>query len=368
MMESDERGSNMDSDEAFDNGRYTVVGVMIAVIGFIFLTQLAPLIWRTGVETTAPWAENTMLIVVPTRQLGNKRLIVESFYKRVANHVFICEEDEQFENYAKRHNACRKAATSKLPPQVRWVVLAEADYTAEVRTIDMKTPPLYDVNYIQLHSSAIMNPVAALVRADVYRDHCRYRLWAHDYLECADAGITFGNYHGFYIRRSPAHLVDHDTDIRLLESWIRTYNGTQEAVELLGRALFFLAQSYEASGQLERALKTYECHNKEQKFTNYLFYAHYRMAMIRSDHFLNAHAQLDGYFRREPLFQLAILNRAKRNWAQCLVYATAALGMPAVDQARMPLYLETALYEAGDANPALQAWRYCAEQLKVSSL
>lgn len=359
---SDEGFKNMDSEEAsFDNGRYIVVSIMTAVIGFIFLTQLAPLIWPVGVQ---PLAENTMLVVMS----GNKRLIVESFYKRVANYVFICDGDEQFENYAKSHNACRKAATSNLPPQVRWVVLAEADYAAEVRTIDMATLPLYDVNYIQLHSANHMNPVAALVRADVYRDHCRYRLWAHDYLECDNAGgITFGNYHGFYIKLHHAHLVDHDTNIRLLESWIRTYNGTHEAVELLGRALFFLAQSYEESGQLERALKAYECHNKEQQFTNYLFYAHYRMAMIRnsSDGLLAAHAQLDGYFRREPLFQLALRARAKQNWSACLIYATAALGMPSVDQSRMPLYLETALYEAGDANPALQEWRYCSGQLTL---
>ncbi len=353
----------MDAESNQDEvSRFVVVGIIVAIIGVIFYTQLAPLIWHNN----TPLASSTMLVVM-FRHGGDKNLVnrcVESFYKRVANYVFLCDMDKDghFENYAKSHNACRDAATLGLAPHIEWVVLVNADYTAEVRSIDILTPPQQDVNYIQLHSATHMNPVAALVRSAVYRDRCRYRLWAHDFLECSDA--TFGTYHGFYLK-SHAPNVDHATDIRLLESWIRTYNGTQEAVELLGRALFFLAQSYEANGQPDLALKMYECHNKEQHFTNYLFYAHYRMALIRNDGLLDAHAQIDGYFRREPLFQLAKLNRAKQNWALCLIYATAALGMPSVDHDRMPLYLETALYEAGEANPALQEWRYCARQLKI---
>jgi glycosyltransferase involved in cell wall biosynthesis len=273
-----------------------------------------------------------------------------------------------FVNFEQSRNACNEAAKRLLEAdtEIKWVALADADFEVYVRAHEQENEPSADVNTIQIHGTP-HNQLNMLVRASVFASSCRYRLWTHEFLDCSGGSGTTtttipfsqSHYAGFY-------YVDHadgssrvhklKRDIRLLTEWLEQVNEP----DIRARALYYLARAYEDSDELERAYKAYEEHNREQPYTNYLFYARYRMALIRvkqnatldvvERHFLDAHAEYDGYFRREPLYYLAWLHRIHGHWSKCVLYASAALGAPKVNHARMPLFLEMNVYGAeGDA-------------------
>jgi hypothetical protein len=149
-------------------------------------------------------------------------------------------------------------------------------------------------------------------------------------------------------------------DITLLRNWLQQVNETA----LRPRALYYLARTYEDSNLTSLALQTYAQHNTEQTHTNYLFYAHYRIARIMAQQwqetcnanatacslslveaaFMNAFRTYDGYFRREPFYHLALLYRRMGDYHKCLLYATAALHLPTLDHQRVPLFIEPTLY------------------------
>ncbi len=328
---------------------------------------------------------------------------VRSFHRRVAAYLFICADHNArdtvplflwhgdcvfvlplappvagvgYRDHAR--NLCKRAAVEYAAKHnVDWAVLAEPHYTVELREHNLQTDALYDVNTIQVHhSGGYLEALPLLIRTSALRDHCRYRLWAHEFLDCSeddDATLLQGHYSGIYMKATPSGVSTIQLDITVLEQWM---DKAKKEKDLLGRALYYLARDYEENGQYERAMDTYSCHNREQTFTNYQFYARYRVGMVhlrRNDSMAAVeHAMLDaqagtpdGYFRREPLYQLALAYRSHGEWARCLLYATAALGAPPVDYARMPIFLEPALYEPGNGNPILGLWRFCSTKLKI---
>jgi tetratricopeptide (TPR) repeat protein len=245
--------------------------------------------------------------------------------------------------------------------EIKWVALADADFVVQMRWLAKE--PSFDVNTIQIHAALAGHPHNALhmlIHKDVFR-WCRYRLWTHEFLECPQTilplgkrNTTFGHYDGFY-------HVDHadgksrpekvSRDISLLKGWLSAVNET----DLIPRALYYLARAYEDAGNLIDAMDKYREHNTIQPFTNYLFYAKYRMALIHvklnktysvvERSFLDAYQEYDGYFRREPLYYLTRLARLNGLANKCILYGTAGMNTPPIDHARMPLFLEPALFE-----------------------
>ncbi len=331
----------------------------------------------------SPHAEHTMLVVMVRNEAPIIERMLVSFRGRIAKHVFVCDTGSTdgtldivlngakhtaspFVNFEQSRNECLAAATRSLPPGVEWIVLSDADFTAELNWQSRQTELTADVYSIHVRDAqGLTYPLHMLVRARTYAT-CRYRLYAHEYLDCG-ANVTYGIYDGFSYRdhndgSSRAHKLTRD--IALLESWLRVVNET----DLRPRALYYLARAYEDSGQYGRALQTYRQHNDVQPYTNYQFYARYRIGLVMMKQnatavdveraMLEAHEQYDGYFRHEPLTRLAGMYAGQHKWARCLLYASAAMGVPAIDHSRMPLFMEPDL--------GVKSLReHCANKLKL---
>jgi glycosyltransferase involved in cell wall biosynthesis len=298
-----------------------------------------------------------------------------------------------FVHFEQARNACREALAQHVPTlatRIDWVALPDADFEARLSNqAGDSALPAYDVNAVQIrgaHEGMPHNSLHLLVRAPHYFEHCRYRLWTHEYLDCSRDGdsLTYG-YHNYF------HFLDHadgsnregklKRDIELLRRWLAVVNET----ELRPRALYYLARAYDDSNKDEQALKTYARHDAEQTHTNYLYLSAYRRALIGrkqwkarcdadkmqcengllmvSAALLDAFHTYDGYFRREPLYHLASLHRRFGNYPLCLLYAAAALHLPALDYSRIPLEIEVHLHGS-----TLQAeYDYCARKLKAKA-
>jgi glycosyltransferase involved in cell wall biosynthesis len=295
-----------------------------------------------------------------------------------------------FTNFETTRNECNAHARiylkdmRSLGVSLEYVLLADADFVY----VERSPPPppkggagesvaTLDINIIQIHAGVSGHPhnsLNMLIKYDTFI-HCRYRLWTHEYLDCSAApgNISIGHYTHFYYvdyadgKSRPEKLT---RDARLLEQWLLQVNET----DLRPRALYYLARAYEDSGQLEKAMRTYEQHNAVQVFTNYQFYAKYRMALITMQQmynklnttttdakisaaalhnadvnveraFMSALSEHDGYFRQEPLYWLARYFRQRGQLNKCIIYATAGLHLPSIDHDRMPLFLETQIQE-----------------------
>jgi glycosyltransferase involved in cell wall biosynthesis len=319
-----------------------------------------------------------------------ERLLSSIAEQRIAKHVFLCDTGStddtiaiakrvkgdvlqlrvstkhvSFVNFEQARNKCNTLARKYLSeelPRVEWIVFADADLVGKRRHFQT---PTADVNVIQRHAGVAghaHNSMHMLVSRRAFFK-CEYRLWTHEYLECASPGggapsstyknLTYASYDGFYYidyadGSNRANKLERDA--RLLEQWLVEKNET----DLRGRALYYLARTYEDQNKLDEALATYKLHDKEQTFTNYLFYSAYRVGLVylkqnktkyAESAFLRAHATNDGYFRREPLYYLARLARFKSNLNACIMYGTAGIYAPPVDHARVPLFLEMNVYE-----------------------
>lgn len=262
-----------------------------------------------------------------------------------------------FTNFQHMRNTCNLEVQKFLQRHsatIKWIALADADFTVSPRALQ---EPTYPVNTIQIHAGIVghaHNSLNMLIHAAAF-PWCMYRLWTHEFLECA-YGIP-GHYNGFFYvdhadgKSRPKKLT---RDVGLLTQWL-----DQKAVDepdLKPRALYYLARALEDQGKLEEALVAYEEHAAVQTFTNYQFYGKYRMALVhlKLNHthkiveraFLEAHAEHDGYFRAEPLYYMARNARLRDQHNACILYGSAGLSaIQHMDHERMPLFLETAIYE-----------------------
>jgi len=258
-----------------------------------------------------------------------------------------------FDNFEQARNDCLRMLESNSNDN-EWVALMDADFTFEGA---FSETPKEDVNTIQIHAAAMGRPHNALpmlVRMRTLREQCTYRLWTHEFLECQNA--TYGHYNAF-------HYVDHadgssrpqklTRDIALLREWIKSH---PQDDALQPRALYYLARAHEDNGELERAVRMYRKHNEVQRMSNYLFYAHYRLAHIEMkrdnrtrdsvvEALLDAFGTYDGIFRREPLYYLTRLFRTLGEYDRCIVYGTAAMHLPPIEHYRVPLFLESTIYD-----------------------
>ena len=269
-----------------------------------------------------------------------------------------------FINFETTRNECNSYARAYardlrgMGVELDYILLADADFVMVPRHLQR---PVYAVNMVQIHAGLAGHPHNSLNMLIGYETfiHCKYRLWTHEYLDCGP-NTTNGHYDGFYYvdyadgSSRPEKLT---RDIRLLKAWLETVNET----DIRPRALYYLARAYEDSGDWHEALKMYEAHQQEQIYTNYQFYSRYRMALVAlmaaeatnksmpmevvESLFLMAFSEHDGFFRREPLYQLARYFRMRGHMSKCILYATAGMNLPQVDHDRMPLFLETHVYE-----------------------
>jgi len=387
-----------------------------AFLSFAFI-GIAMFYMRT--PTTTPlrtsFSAHTMLLVM----VKNEALVIQrmlSSFKHVgANYLFLCDTGSNdttvqiaeqvwqknykvhritFVNFETTRNECNLYARlyaqklRSLGVELDYVLLADADFTLSAPAggggggAKDFPPPEYDLNTIQIYGTP-HNSLPMLIKYTTFA-HCRYRLWTHEFLDCstvapppgggnkrgafpASGGESFGYYNAFhYIDHTDGHSRPEKLtrDISILQDWLVHVNAT----DLRPRALYYLARAQEDSGAWADALQTYEAHNREQTFTNYLFYAKYRMALITMNQalqrkhsdggesvayddaiveslFLNAFGEYDGYFRAEPLYWLARYFRQRGMLNKCILYATAALNLPSIDFARMPLFLEMYIYD-----------------------
>lgn len=346
--------------------------VCVAVcIGAIFTAKYISM----NKQTPFTLAPSTVLVLMVKNEEAIIERILDSAKGVLADYLVLCDtgstdktiayakdlypsdrihvEQFEFTNFEDARNECNAAVRNWLRQHqsIEWIALADADFTVSQRSTMAK--PQHYVNTIQIHAGVAGHPhnsLNMLISRRAFRD-CHYRLWTHEYLECEQPA---GHYDGYYYVDNadgvsrPGKI---ERDIRLLKQWLTDKNET----DLKPRALYYLSRAYEDSGQLSLAMETYEQHNKVQNFTNYLFYAKYRQALIQikldksfeqiEKALLAAHSEYDGYFRREPLYYLARMARLKGLINRCILYGTAGMNAPPIDHARMPLFLENAVYE-----------------------
>lgn len=361
--------------------------------GYLSLVFLALAVYystKSPVQTSNSLASHTLLLVM----VKNEALVMERMltsFKQGANYLFLCDTGSNdttisiaervwkrnykvhrtsFVNFEVTRNECNMYARlyiqklRSLGVQLDFVMLADADYVFSPRQGGENAFPSYDVNTIQIYGQP-HNALHMLIKYETFTK-CKYRLWTHEFLDCGTAA-TMGYYNGF-------HFVDHadgasrkeklTRDISLLKEWLEKVNAT----DLRPRALYYLARAQEDHGDWQDALQTYALHNQEQNFTNYLFYSKYRIALISMQQvfakqnsttlldiasadalveslFLHAFNEHDAYFRAEPLYWLARYFRERGMLNKCILYATAALNLPAIDFSRMPLFLEMYVYD-----------------------
>jgi len=298
--------------------------------------------------------------------------------EKLKHHLPAVLDHSPFVNFAHNRNACLRAAQEAFlnRADIKWVVLMDADQRVIPSWEHGKKLPVYDINYIQILNTDgaynIANTLPYLIRAETLQ-HCRYRLYTHELLECKlpkwdkeSAPLTQGTYKGYVYKhdywKGGSKSDKYERDARLLQQWIKdTANNTTEQ-DLFPRALFYLGRSYQGMGNYSAAIKTYEQHRQSEIYTNYWFYSRYARAQsifrLCGQNFtdcgytfqeverayLDAHEELDGYFRREPLYYLARMHSSNGNYTRCLLYTSAALGLPPIDQSRMPLFVERVVY------------------------
>lgn len=332
--------------------------------------------------SSIPMGDTLLIVMVKNEERVILRLL--SSARKVATHLLICDTGSTdntttiafnapgwremrrydagpFVNFEHNRNKCGVEAYRLLKEDwssVQWILLADADFELHIRPPIV--PPVYDVNTIQLHSAHPGHPHNALqllIRSKTF-GFCIYRLWTHEFIDCSrDVNATQGHYNGLYYvdhidgKSRPDKLV---RDIALLSQWLAEQHEKQPM--LVPRALYYLARAYEDNNQTDKALVAYAEHGKVETYTNYRFYAAYRKALIRmalepnnvhavSEAFMESVREYDGYFRAEPLYHLARFHRTHGDLSLCVIYATAALNLPPMRHDRIPLFLETYVYE-----------------------
>lgn len=354
----------------------------------------------------------TLLMVMVKNEVTIIERLLKSAHEYVAAYVFVCDTGSTdltlatartawgdpttydsyslpggFKHFEQARNECKDALHQRVPPDVAWIALADADFEV-VPVATAVTELIYDVNIIQIRGSAGMpqNQLPMLVHAKALFTQCTYVLWTHETLDCTN-NTTMGFYNAYY-------YVDHTDgsnrrtrlirDARLLNGWFDAVNSTR----IRPRALYYLARTYEEQNRYDEALEVYAKHIQEETTTNYHFYSRFRIALIHmwrfhrecesmggascsmtrimevERMFLQAFYTHDGYFRREPLYYIAWMYQRVNSYSKCILYASAALSLPAIDQTRMPLFLESYVYETGVNATVPACVTACAEGIK----
>jgi glycosyltransferase involved in cell wall biosynthesis len=338
-----------------------------------------------GLELQPSLKKATMLVVMVKDEGRILHRLLSSFREYVADYLLICDtgstdnttmvarqfwpaakllihDISPFVNFEHNRNLCNNKAVQLLASNdnIEWVALADADYIAYPSGVASSSkPPSADINMIQIFPGSPGHPHNSLYMLYSRRifPSCRYRLWTHEFLDCSAAStqISYGFFNGFrYVdmadgKSRPEKLT---RDERLLRQWLQERNET----DIRPRALYYLARCIEDQGErYPDAIEAYQNHLKEEQHTNYQFYSVFRIAMIalKSGNSNETEARfmdaiMHDWSRREPYYYLARYYRSvKRDYKRCWLYGAAGFYTPSLDYSRMPLFVETAIYEWG---------------------
>ena len=255
---------------------------------------------------------------------------------------------ELYERPWKNFGHNRSEALELARGKADYLLIMDADEVLEVPS-GFRLPELSDEQYMLLHrhrSSAETSwELGTLVKGSL---PWRYEGVLHEHIACDEphkrtplpGPIVWGY---FDSARNVDPKKKYANDARILEEGLK--NEPDNA-----RYVFYLAQSYRDSDQIEKAIKTYERRAAMGGWEEEVYYALHQVAVLkaRARHdaksvvtaFLNAYQYRPT--RAESLVELAGHYRGTHEWSLAELFARAALSIP-----RPPdiLFVDSSVYE-----------------------
>jgi glycosyltransferase involved in cell wall biosynthesis len=255
------------------------------------------------------------------------------------------------------HN--RSEALALARGKADYLLILDADEVLEVPP-GYSLPALEADHYNVLHRHRVAPETVwqlkSLVKASL---PWRYEGVLHEVIVCEAAGeaaflsgpVVWGH---FDSARNVDPKAKYANDARVLEQALLVEPAN-------ARYVFYLAQSYRDSEQIEKAIATYERRVKMGGWDEELFYSQYQVGILGFHSGWEWPRVLDAYLkayelrpaRAESLWACAAYYRLHSNWAQAELFARAALAIP-----RPPdlLFVDDAVY----------AWR-ALDELAIST-
>jgi tetratricopeptide (TPR) repeat protein len=231
------------------------------------------------------------------------------------------------------HN--RSEALALARGKADYILIMDADEELEVPP-GYRVPELEAEKYLILHrrrsSSDTMWELGTLVKASL---PWRYDGVLHEHIAC-DAPHREASLRGpvvwghFDSARNVDPKQKYANDARVLEAALRDEPGN-------ARYVFYLAQSYRDSDQLDSAIETYERRVVMGGWEEEVYYALLQVAVLKERTERDAQAIVAAYLRAyqyrpsraESLVGLAAHHRGRKEWALAELFARAARTIPA---------------------------------------
>lgn len=226
-------------------------------------------------------------------------------------------------------NQCLDAVLPNISTE--WVLLLDADHTIVKRGLE---EPKYDMNYVYMSPS--QNKLPYLVRSSVL-SRCKYKGVRHEYLDCKNA--TRGDYHGLLLQH---HADGHHRPEKFQKDLERLKNAFayEGDPNIRIRYAFYIANTYFDLGQYNESVPWYHKRSQWEGWPEEVFFSRYRkgLAMYHMNETgLASLTLIDSYkfnpHRKEPLYYLALIERDREHWSECLLYTRAGMlvASPSVD-------------------------------------
>ncbi|HEY8429941.1 MAG TPA: glycosyltransferase [Sandaracinaceae bacterium] len=243
------------------------------------------------------------------------------------------------------HNRSEALALARDKADYLLVIDADEELVAEPGfSMPELTVEQYMVLY-RLRESPVSWYRATLIRTSL---PWRYEGVLHEYLECGRPassqklfGLSIRSYSDGARNENPREKYANDA--RTLEEGLRDEPGNT-------RYVFYLAQSYRDSEQLERAIETYERRAALGGWAEEVWYSLFQIAVLEQrcghDFARVLHAYLRAYqyrpTRAEPLCALATHYRGTQEWALAELFARGAAAIARPDDI---LFVDESVYE-----------------------
>lgn len=262
----------------------------------------------------------TKVILCDTGSTDNTKIL----WERYPTHHFKWTGD-----FDVNRNQCLDAVLPGI--DTKWVLLLDADHTIVKQGLG---EPKHDMNYIYMSPSN--NKLPYLVRTSVL-GRCRYKGVRHEYLDCLN--VTRGDYHGLSLQH---HGDGHHRPEKFqkdLERLTNAFNYEGDPA-LRIRYAFYIANTHFDLGHYNESIGWYHKRAQWEGWPEEVFFSQYRKGLAMyytNDTRMGGLTLIDSYkfnpHRKEPLYYLALMERDKEHWPQCLLYTRAGMlvASPAVD-------------------------------------
>lgn len=348
-----------------------IIGVLVGIIVWQYLRNKVSIVVVVDTKqgTFVSGLRNKTILFVVAHNAQYIDTLMTSAHQHAASHVFVCGDASvaqarkawpdltRFDSATVLskdvHNKCKELLASRMPPELDWILVANPNYEV-VPANENQT--IYDVNLMRVSTGTTEDHRPLLVHRKAFFTQCEFPIWTFDVLACSGS-LGGGYYLGYYFHQQhPKDVRAASHDVHILTQWLYEVN----AESWRSIALYYLAQAHEANKHPEKALDAYKNQMVIEKRSNFEYDATFRIAMIAmrdgEKHntfpmleverlFMMAYLTHDGYFRREPLYYIAWMYARQRQYRKCIFYASAALSLPPVDYKRLPIALETSVYE-----------------------